>query len=90
MLRHIEGSDAAFSYLEFFRGTHADGVERLTKYLHGQVFEISTPEDLGRAITRILAKIKPIESGYTPSLTCEKDQCQPPSGSGRNSPLDSD
>jgi hypothetical protein len=57
MTREIEISKAHFFYFELFPyvGSAPDGVEQLTKDMHGAVFAVSSPETLAQAIKKTLA-----------------------------------
>jgi len=57
MTRDIETSKAHFFYFELFpyAGSAPDGVEQLTRDLHGTVFAIRSPEALAEAIKKTLA-----------------------------------
>jgi len=57
MTRKIEISNAHFFYFELFPyvGSAPDGVEQLTKDMHGSVFAIRSPETLAQAIKKTLA-----------------------------------
>jgi hypothetical protein len=57
MTRDIEISKAHFFYFELFPyiGSAPDGVEQLTRDMHGTVFAISSPEMLAQAIKKTLA-----------------------------------
>lgn len=54
-----------FFYFEFCPvGAHfPDSIEHLTKSLHGSIFRISSANDLALAIQKLLAQLKPLQSG---------------------------
>ena len=57
MTREIEISKAHFFYFELFPnvGGAPDGVEQLTKDMHGSIFAIRSPETLAQAIKKTLS-----------------------------------
>lgn len=61
MVRTMERSQARIFYFEYFPavGGAPDGMERLTKDLHGAVFTIWSPETLAQAIKETLSRASP-------------------------------
>ena len=89
MIAKIEKSNARVFYLKYFArpGGASDGVERLTRDLHGSVFTIYSPLMLQRAINKMKAKVgaaqskrsstsRPNSLPCAPLHTFQKEDCQ--------------
>jgi len=68
-LRETELPNSRVFYLKYFTGADrpADALERLTKDLHGSVFNVYSPETLADAMHKIQAQIKTTPNQQAPS-----------------------
>ena len=65
LLETIQRGTSQFFYFEYlgFRMVFPDSIEHLTRDLHGTVFHIDSANQLGQAIEKMLAQLKPIQNG---------------------------